>query len=60
MKACVLEKYGSVAKLREMPMPDVRDNDVLVEVHAASLNPLDSKIRDGAFKQLLPVRHQHL
>jgi alcohol dehydrogenase len=30
----------------EMPEPEVRDDDVLVQVHAASLNQLDSKIRD--------------
>lgn len=34
----------------------MRDEDVLVEVHAASVNPLDLKIRDGAFKLLLPYR----
>lgn len=56
MKAYVLEKYRSAAKLREMPFPEIQDTDVLIEVHAASLNPLDSKIRDGAFKQLLPYK----
>src|SRR5213078_2569553 len=30
--------------------------DVLVQVHAASLNQLDSKIRDGEFKLILPYR----
>src|SRR5580765_4646443 len=36
-----------------MPEPRVGDEDVLVQVHAASLNPLDSKIRDGDFKLFL-------
>jgi NADPH:quinone reductase-like Zn-dependent oxidoreductase len=35
-----------------VPGPD----DVLVEVEAAGLNPLDSKIRDGAFKPILPYK----
>ena len=39
-----------------MPEPEVRDDDVLVQVHAASLNQLDSKIRDGEFKLILPYR----
>lgn len=39
-----------------MPEPVLREDDVLVEIHAASLNPLDSKIRDGEFKPLLPYR----
>ena len=32
------------------------DDDVLIEVHAAGLNLLDSKIRDGEFKLILPYR----
>jgi NADPH:quinone reductase-like Zn-dependent oxidoreductase len=58
MKAFVVDKYKKKAALRlaEMPMPDVRDGDVLVQIHAAGLNVLDSKIRDGAFKLILPYR----
>jgi NADPH:quinone reductase-like Zn-dependent oxidoreductase len=37
-----------------MPEPVLPDGDVLVEIHAAGLNPLDVKIRDGAFKPVLP------
>ena len=39
-----------------MPRPALRDDEVLVEVHAAGVNPLDAKIRDGAFKLILPYR----
>jgi NADPH:quinone reductase-like Zn-dependent oxidoreductase len=39
-----------------MPEPEVREDDVLVQVHAAGVNVLDSKIRDGEFKLLLPYR----
>lgn len=58
MKAFILDRYGRNGKLRfgEMPEPALRDHDVLVEVHAASLNPLDAKIRDGEFKLVLPYR----
>ena len=58
MKAFILDAYGSKRQLRlgEMPAPDVRDHDVLVEIHAAGVNPLDAKIRDGEFKQILPYR----
>ena len=34
----------------------MREDDVLIEIHAAGVNPLDSKIRDGEFKLLLPYR----
>ena len=39
-----------------MPGPEVRENDVLVEIHAASVNLLDSKIRNGEFKLILPYK----
>jgi NADPH:quinone reductase-like Zn-dependent oxidoreductase len=58
MKAFVGEWYGSEAgaRMREVPEPVVGEHDVLVEVRAASVNPLDAKIRDGEFKQILPYR----
>lgn len=39
-----------------MPEPELRDEEVLVKVCAASINLLDSKIRDGEFKLILPYR----
>ncbi len=58
MKAFVLEGYGKKRALRlaDMPDPELRDGEVLVEVHAAAVNLLDAKIRDGEFKLILPYR----
>ncbi|MCJ8143368.1 NADP-dependent oxidoreductase [Ancylobacter sp. A5.8] len=58
MKAFILDKYKKSGALRfgDRPEPELGDEDVLVDIHAAGLNPLDSKIRDGAFKPLLPYR----
>src|SRR5881275_2884545 len=58
MKAFVVDRYGKKDGVRigEMPDPEVRENDVLVQVHAAAVNPLDSKIRNGEFKLVLPYR----
>jgi NADPH:quinone reductase-like Zn-dependent oxidoreductase len=58
MKAFIIDRYGRKGSLRfgEMPEPEVRDHDVLVRIHAAGVNPLDSKIRDGEFKFILPYR----
>jgi NADPH:quinone reductase-like Zn-dependent oxidoreductase len=57
MKAFVVEKYGPdglrAAQVRE---PAVGDRDVLVQVAAAGINPLDTMIRNGEFKLLLPYR----
>jgi NADPH:quinone reductase-like Zn-dependent oxidoreductase len=58
MKAFVVDRYKSKDALRlgDMPQPEVRDDDVLVQVHAAGVNQLDSKIRDGEVKLILPYR----
>ena len=58
MKAFILDRYAKAGGLRfgEMPEPAVGENDVLVEVHAASVNVLDAKIKSGEFKLLLPYR----
>ena len=58
MKAFVLNRYGKQAALRlaELPEPELREDEVLVQVHAAGVNLLDSKIRGGEFKLILPYR----
>jgi len=58
MKAMVLDRYGKNRALRSatVPPPELRDDEVLVEVHAAGVNLLDSKLRSGEFKLILPYR----
>ena len=54
MKAFVVESYGEDGlRAADVPVPDVGRNDVLVEVKAASINPLDKMVRNGEFKQLI-------
>ncbi|WBO21328.1 NADP-dependent oxidoreductase [Sphingomonas abietis] len=58
MQAHILDRYGKGQTLRlgDWPDPVPAADEVLVEVHAAGLNPLDGKIRDGAFKPILPYK----
>jgi alcohol dehydrogenase len=58
VKAFIVDRYGGPDRVRagETPDPQVGENDVLVQIHAAGVNPLDSKIRSGEFKQILPYR----
>lgn len=58
MKAFVVDRYGRKNGLRagEMPTPEPQADDVLIQIHATSVNPIDAKIRDGEFKLILPYR----
>ena len=55
MKAFLVDRYGKSGNTRigEAPVPAVGEQDVLVQVHAASVNPVDFKIRNGELKQIL-------
>ncbi|MHA6249019.1 NAD(P)-dependent alcohol dehydrogenase [Pontibacter sp. CAU 1760] len=54
MKAIYYESYGGAEVLQfgEQPSPEASENQLLVRVHATSVNPIDWKIRSG---HLLPV-----
>ena len=56
MKAFIVDRYKRKLRFGEMPDPALRDHDVLVQIYAAGVNPLDSKIRDGDLKLILPYR----
>jgi NADPH:quinone reductase-like Zn-dependent oxidoreductase len=58
MKAFILKRYGKKEKLHltEIEQPIVKEKDVLVQVYAAGVNLLDSKIRNGEFKLILPYK----
>ncbi|AOZ98293.1 NADP-dependent oxidoreductase [Flavobacterium commune] len=58
MKAFVINKYSKKEGLQfaNVAIPEVKEHDVLVEVHASGLNLLDSKIKSGEFKLILPYK----
>jgi NADPH:quinone reductase-like Zn-dependent oxidoreductase len=58
MKAAVIYEYGGpeVFRYEEIPQPEIREDEVLVEVHAASVNPVDWKQRKGNHKFFLKAR----
>ena len=58
MKAFILKRYGKQEKLNltQIEVPDVKENEVLVQVYSAGVNLLDSKIRNGEFKLILPYK----
>jgi NADPH:quinone reductase-like Zn-dependent oxidoreductase len=55
MKAFAVTTYGPDGlQLTDVPRPTLAVGDVRVEVRAAGINPLDTMVRDGEFKQLIP------
>lgn len=56
MKAFVINRYGKkeMGHIADVPEPKLGEEDILIQVHAASINPLDLKIRSGEFKLILP------
>ncbi len=50
----VIDKYGDAPmRLAEVPTPNIGEYEILAEIRAASINPIDFKIRDGKVKLLI-------
>jgi NADPH:quinone reductase-like Zn-dependent oxidoreductase len=62
MKAVVLHQYGDPKelKLEDWQDPVAGDGEVLVRVAAASINPIDYKMRSGAAKERFPVEFPYI
>lgn len=58
MKATWIEDYGTVEEMRvgELPSPEPGPRDVLVRVAAASVNPIDWKMREGMLRGAMSLR----
>src|SRR5688572_31899586 len=58
MKAALIERYGGndAVRVADTDVPTVGATDLLVRVHAASVNPVDFKTREGQLKPLLKYR----
>ncbi len=57
MKAAILDTPGGPEVLRwaDMPTPTPKDNEILIRVSVAALNPIDTYIRSGMVKMALPT-----
>ena len=58
MKAFIVTKYSKKEKLQliQVEEPIAKENEVLVQIHAAGVNLLDSMIKQGEFKTFLPYK----
>jgi NADPH:quinone reductase-like Zn-dependent oxidoreductase len=58
MKAVVIRQYGGpeVLKFEEAPRPQPKENEVLVRVIAAGVNPVDALIRSGKYAKFFGTK----
>jgi len=56
MKAVVIRSYGGreVLAVKDLPVPVNGEDELLVKVHGAGINPIDWKVRAGYLKEMLP------
>ena len=52
MKAIRLNEWGRALELEDIPQPEPNDNEVLVRVHAASINPFESALQAGYLQNM--------
>ncbi|MBU1439532.1 MAG: NADP-dependent oxidoreductase [Gammaproteobacteria bacterium] len=55
MKAAVIRKYGTQVEIADIPRPALLADSVLIEVHAASVNPIDGIVQAGYLKEMMPI-----
>ncbi|SDO85739.1 NADPH:quinone reductase [Paenibacillus sp. yr247] len=62
MKAITIQQYGNpdVLRQQEIDIPTVSGTQVLVEMHATSINPIDHKFRSGEMQDIFPVQFPHV
>jgi len=60
MKAAIIQDYNAPVEIAEVAKPQLKDDSVLIKVHAASLNPIDNILRAGYMKDFIPLTFPHV
>ncbi len=60
MKAVAYQDYNSNIDIIEVAKPELKDRSVLIEVHAASINPIDNILHAGYLHQMLELSFPHI
>jgi NADPH:quinone reductase-like Zn-dependent oxidoreductase len=55
MKAAIIKEYGAPIEISDAPQPALLADSVLIEVHAASVNPVDGIVQAGYLKEMMPI-----
>lgn len=60
MKAALFQDYAAPVEIAQITKPVLKDDSVLIEVHAASVNPIDNILRAGYMKDFIPLTFPHV
>jgi NADPH:quinone reductase-like Zn-dependent oxidoreductase len=60
MKAAIICDYDTEIKVADIDPPELKDDSVLITVHAASLNPIDYILQSGVMKEMIPLKFPHI
>lgn len=60
MKAAIIKEYQAPIEIGNIDKPELKDDSVLVAVHAASINPIDDILRSGEMKDMMPLTFPHV
>ena len=60
MKAIAFNGIGGDLDYVDVPDPKVKDAELVIEIHAASVNPADHKLRDGHYGGLYELQSPHI
>ncbi len=60
MKAAIITAYEGKVEIADVPTPMLTADSVLIDVHAASVNPIDNILRAGYLKDMFPLQFPHV
>ena len=60
MKAALFQDYAAPIEIADIAKPELKDDSVIVEVHAASVNPIDNILHAGYMKDFIPLTFPHV
>jgi NADPH:quinone reductase-like Zn-dependent oxidoreductase len=60
MKSAIFKDYAAPIEISDTAKPILKDDSVVIEVHAASVNPIDNILHAGYMKDFLPLSFPHV
>jgi len=60
MKAAIIKDYGKQVEISEVSVPELSEDSVMIEVHAASINPIDNIVKSGYVKDVMKITFPYI